>query len=103
MAGCDVGFHVAGVNTLCLADPSELERVNVAGAAAVARAAADAGLPRSCTRRPRRRIGEPKGTIGREDTPHRGWYLSDYDRTKHAGERAVLEIAARNAAWTSCA
>src|SRR4029079_3875169 len=45
MAGCDVGFHVAGVNTLCPSDPSELERVNVAGAAAVARAAAAAGLP----------------------------------------------------------
>ena len=40
MEGCDVGFHVAGVNTLCPSDPSELERVNVDGAAAVARAAA---------------------------------------------------------------
>jgi dihydroflavonol-4-reductase len=102
MAGCDVGFHVAGVNTLCPSDPSELERVNVAGAAAVARAAADAGLPRLVHTSSSSAIGEPKGTIGREDTPHRGWYLSDYDRTKHAGERAVLEIGAERGLDVVC-
>jgi dihydroflavonol-4-reductase len=94
LRGCDVGFHVAGVNTLCPADPTELEIVNVAGAAAVARAAAAAGLPRLVHTSSAATIGEPRGTTGREDTEHRGWYLSDYDRTKHAGERAVLEIAA---------
>ena len=102
MAGCDVGFHVAGVNTLCPSDPSELERVNVGGAAAVARAAADAGLPRLVHTSSSSAIGEPKGTIGREDTPHRGWYLSDYDRTKHAGERAVLEIGAERGLDVVC-
>ena len=102
MAGCDVGFHVAGVNTLCPSDPSELERINVAGAAAVARAAADAGLPRLVHTSSSSTIGEPKGTIGREDTPHRGWYLSDYDRTKHAGERAVLEIGAERGLDVVC-
>ena len=102
MAGCDVGFHVAGVNTLCPSDPSELERVNVGGAAAVARAAADAGLPRLVHTSSSSAIGEPKGTVGREDTPHRGWYLSDYDRTKHAGERAVLEIGAERGLDVVC-
>ena len=102
MAGCDVGFHVAGVNTLCPSDPSELERINVGGAAAVARAAADAGLPRLVHTSSSSAIGEPKGTIGREDTPHRGWYLSDYDRTKHAGERAVLEIGAERGLDVVC-
>ena len=33
------------------------------------------------------------GTIGREDTPHRGWYLSTYERTKTEGERAALAAA----------
>ena len=82
--------------------PSELERVNVAGAAAVARAAADAGLPRLVHTSSSSAIGEPKGTVGREDTPHRGWYLSDYDRTKHAGERAVLEIGAERGLDVVC-
>ena len=38
-------------------------------------------------------LGEAPGTIGREDTPHRGWYLSTYERTKTEGERAVLAAA----------
>jgi dihydroflavonol-4-reductase len=68
--------------------------VNVGGAATVARAAATAGLRRLVHTSSASAIGEPRGTVGREDTEHRGWYLSDYDRTKHAGERAVLEIGA---------
>ena len=35
-------------------------------------------------------IGEPPGTVGSERTPHRGWYLSTYERTKTEGERAAL-------------
>jgi dihydroflavonol-4-reductase len=102
MRGSDVVFHVAGVNTLCPADPSELERVNVGGAAAVTRAAAAAGVARLVHTSSASTIGEPSGTVGREDTPHRGWYLSDYDRTKHAGERAVLEIAAQEGLDVVC-
>ena len=30
-------------------------------------------------------------TIGREDTPHRGWFLSTYERSKTEGERVALE------------
>jgi dihydroflavonol-4-reductase len=29
--------------------------------------------------------------VGCENTPHRGWYLSTYERSKTEGERAVLE------------
>jgi dihydroflavonol-4-reductase len=102
MGGCATGFHVAGVNTLCPSDPTELEIVNVAGAASVARAAAVAGLGRLVHTSSAATIGEPRGVVGREDTRHRGWYLSDYDRTKHAGERAVLEIAARERLEVVC-
>jgi dihydroflavonol-4-reductase len=102
MRGCATGFHVAGVNTLCPSDPTELEIVNVAGAASVARAAAVAGLGRLVHTSSAATIGEPRGVVGREDTRHRGWYLSDYDRTKHAGERAVLEIAARERLEVVC-
>ena len=38
-------------------------------------------------------IGEPPGTVGTEQTPHRGWYLSTYERTKTEGERAALAAA----------
>jgi dihydroflavonol-4-reductase len=41
-------------------------------------------------------LGEAKGTVGREDSPHRGTYLSTYERSKHEGEIAAF-AAARHA------
>ena len=38
-------------------------------------------------------VGEPAGTIGDEDTIHRGSYLSVYDRSKHLGEQAAFRAA----------
>jgi dihydroflavonol-4-reductase len=93
MDGCELAFHVAGVNAMCVEDPEAMRRVNVDGAAGAVRAAARAGVPRHVHTSSATTIGEPPGTVGREDTPHRGWYLSTYDRTKTEGERAVLAAA----------
>jgi dihydroflavonol-4-reductase len=70
-----------------------MRRVNVDGAAAAVHAAARARVPRLVHTSSAATIGEPPGTVGREDTPHRGWYLSTYERTKTEGERAVLAAA----------
>jgi dihydroflavonol-4-reductase len=93
MDGADLAFHVAGVNKLCVEDPEPMRRVNVDGAVAAVRAAAQVGLPRLVHTSSAATLGEAPGTIGREDTPHRGWYLSTYERTKTEGERAVLAAA----------
>lgn len=90
MEGSDLVFHVAGVNELCPADPRELYRVNVDGAAAAVRAAARAGVPRIVHTSSAAVLGEAKGTVGSEDSPHRGWFLSTYERSKLDGERAAL-------------
>ena len=39
-------------------------------------------------------LGEAAGTVGTEDSAHRGSYLSVYDRSKHEGEQAVFAAAA---------
>jgi dihydroflavonol-4-reductase len=93
MDGADLAFHVAGVNKLCVDDPAPMRRVNVDGAVAAVRAAAQVGLPRLVHTSSAATLGEAPGTIGREDTRHRGWYLSTYERTKTEGERAVLAAA----------
>jgi dihydroflavonol-4-reductase len=54
------------------------------------RAAARAGIRRLVHTSSANTIGEPEGSVGREDTPHRGWYLSVYERSKTEGEHAVL-------------
>lgn len=95
MSGCDVVFHVAGVNAFCLADPSILYRVNVEGSRAVIRASARAGVKRVVYTSSAAVVGEAAGTVGREDSPHRGWFLSHYERSKFEAERAVLTAAAQ--------
>jgi dihydroflavonol-4-reductase len=94
MVGCEAAYHVDGVNSHCPPDPDMLLRVNVGGAEAAVRAAARAGIGRIVYTSSAASLGEPVGTVGTEDCPHRGSYLSVYDRSKHEGERAVFAAAA---------
>ncbi len=96
MEGCVHAFNIAGVNSLCVEDPRPMERLNVDGPVAAVQAAARAGVARLVHTSSAATIGEPKGTVGTEETPHRGWYLSTYERTKTVGERAA-EAAASEA------
>ena len=93
MRGCSTVFHVAGVNGMCLRDPSDMLRTNVEGSMNAVRAAADAGVGRVVYTSSSSTIGEPRHTVGREDSPHRGSYLSAYERSKHLAERRVFELA----------
>jgi dihydroflavonol-4-reductase len=96
MRGCDIVFHVAGMNTMCPEDPVEMIHVNVRGAEAAVRAAARAGVKRLVLTSSAASLGEEHGTIGNEDSPHRGWYLSVYERSKHEGEVAALAAGERD-------
>ena len=94
MEGCDVAYHVAGLNGFCLPDPSELVRMNVTGTVNVVRAAGAAGVRRVVYTSSAATIGEAAGTIGREDSPHRGSFLSHYEHSKWHAEREALATAA---------
>jgi dihydroflavonol-4-reductase len=95
MEGCEIAYHVAAINTHCPPDPDLLLRTNVQGAENAVRAAARAGIRRVVFTSSAASVGEPKGTIGREDTEHRGSYLSVYDKSKHHGEQAAFGEGAR--------
>jgi dihydroflavonol-4-reductase len=95
MDGCALLFHVAGINTMCPSDPAALFHVNVRGAEAAVRAAASAGVPRVVLTSSAASLGEAGGTVGREDSPHRGSFLSVYERSKHEGEAAAFAAARR--------
>jgi dihydroflavonol-4-reductase len=95
MAGCELLYHVAGVNSMCPADPAKLFHVNVRGAESAVRAAARAGVRRVVLTSSAAALGEPHGAVGNEDTKHRGTYLSVYERSKHEGELAAFAAARR--------
>jgi dihydroflavonol-4-reductase len=94
MEGCELAFHVAGVNALCVKDPENMRRVNVDGAVLAVKAAKRVGVPRLVHTSSAATVGEEPGAIGNEDTVHRGWFLSTYEQTKTEGERAALAAAA---------
>ena len=102
MRGSAVAFHVAGVNALCPRVPAPLYRVNRDGARVVVRAAAAAGVRRLVHTSSAATLGEARGSVGREETPHRGAFLSHYERSKTEGERAVLEEASRQGLDVVC-
>jgi dihydroflavonol-4-reductase len=91
--GCGTVFHVAGMNATCLRDQQPMYRTNVEGSENVVRAAVLEGVGRVVYTSSASAIGEQRDAIGSEDTPHRGRYLSHYERSKHLAERRVLELA----------
>lgn len=95
LAGCRTVFHVAGLNAMCLRDPERLDSVNVGGTRAVVRAAADAGVGRVVYTSSAATIGERRGVVATETTPHRGSYNTAYERSKHRAEVAAFEESDR--------
>jgi dihydroflavonol-4-reductase len=93
MGGCDLVYHVAGANAFCVRDPSPMFEINVRGSENVVRAAARTGVRRVVYTSSAATLGEASGTIGSEESPHRGWFYSDYERSKFEAERAVLAAA----------
>ena len=87
MNGCDIVYHVAGLNRMCPRDPAELDATNIDGAVTAVHAAADARVARLVLTSSSAAIGEPAGTVGTEDSVHRGRFLSRYERSKYLGER----------------
>lgn len=86
-------FHVAGVNELCPRDPGHMWRVNVEGTNAVLDASIRAGVERFVHTSSATTLGEEEGTVGSEDSMHRGHFLSEYERSKTVAERLTLDRA----------
>jgi dihydroflavonol-4-reductase len=93
MQGCDLAFHVGGINKFCVADPAPMLYANVDGAIAAVNAAKRAGVPRLVVTSSAATLGEAHGVVADEWTPHRGFYLSEYERSKTLGERAAMRTA----------
>jgi dihydroflavonol-4-reductase len=94
MQGCETVFHVAGVNAMCVRDPEAMFRANVHGSESVMTASARAGVARVVYTSSAATIGEARGVVGTEDTPHRGTFLSAYERSKFVAEQRVFALGA---------
>ncbi|MEX0651008.1 MAG: NAD-dependent epimerase/dehydratase family protein, partial [Actinomycetota bacterium] len=73
-------------------EPTPMMRTNVDGTAAIVRAASAARVAKLVYTSSATTIGELAGEIGREDTQHRGSFMSNYERSKYLGERRALTL-----------
>ncbi len=89
----EVVYHVAGVNDMCSEDPELMWRVNVEGTRSVMAACRSEGVRRLVHTSSAVTVGEGEGIVANEDTVHRGFFLSEYERSKHAAERVLLNQA----------
>ncbi|CAN5751702.1 NAD-dependent epimerase/dehydratase family protein [soil metagenome] len=102
VAGCEIVFNIAGINQMCVRDTSVMHRVNVDGVSAVVEACNRAGVRRLIHTSSAVTIGEARGEVGNEGSEHRGFFLSEYERTKFLGEQRLfagtgdLEVVAVN-------
>jgi len=100
--GCEIVYHAAGVNGFCMRDPGPMRAANVTGTENVIGACARAGVRRIVYTSSAAVIGEEAGVVATEDTPHRGWFLSEYERSKHDAEVAAMREAARHEVELVC-
>jgi dihydroflavonol-4-reductase len=89
----DLVIHAAGLNAFCLADPEPLYAMNVEGTRALLQAAGEVGVTRVVYTSSALTIGEPRGQVAHEGTPHRGAFLSHYERSKYEAEQVAQSFA----------
>jgi dihydroflavonol-4-reductase len=90
--GCERLFHVAALFEMWQPDQRQYYRVNVEGTRNVLEGALEAGVRRVVYTSSAATIGEAQGELGDEHTVHRGYFLSDYERSKYLGEQVAWEV-----------
>ena len=100
--GCEVSYHAPGVNGFCMRDPGPMRAANVTGTENVVAACGRAGVRRIVYTSSAAAIGEAAGVTATEDTPHRGWFLSEYERSKYDAELAAVREAERHGVELVC-
>jgi nucleoside-diphosphate-sugar epimerase len=93
--GCDRLLHVAALFEMWHPDKRAYYETNVDGTANVLETALEMGLLRVVYTSSAVAIGEGRDQTGDEDTVHRGYFLSDYERSKYLAEQVALEICER--------
>jgi dihydroflavonol-4-reductase len=89
LEGCDTLFHAAALYDLWGLDETELLRTETEGTQNAMEAALTVGIEKVIYTSTAVAIGEARGQTASEDTPHRGYFLSIYEKAKHAAEQVA--------------
>jgi dihydroflavonol-4-reductase len=90
--GCEVVYHAAGMNQLCLPDPTPLYQVNVDGTERLLRAAQRAGVRRVVYTSSAATLGGGGSRPADERSGAPETFTSHYARSKYQAERVAREF-----------
>jgi len=93
--GCNWLFHAAAIYEFWVPDPQTMVRTEVEGTRNVLEVARDEGISRVIYTSTAATVGEPRGLTGVEETPHRGYFLSRYERAKFEAEQLAKQYIAQ--------
>ena len=90
LAGCDTLFHAAALYDLWGLDEAELLATETEGTRNAMEAALAVGVAKVVYTSTAACLGEAKGQVATETTVHRGYFLSRYEKAKHAAEQVAF-------------
>lgn len=93
LTGCDTLYHTAALYSFWVPDKQVLMQTEIEGTRNVMAAAQQSNVKKVVYTSTTFTIGEAKGQIGRENTPHRGYFCTAYEAAKYKAECIVQEFA----------
>lgn len=91
--GCDTLYHAAAIYSYWVPDKALLMQTEIEGTRNVMTAARNDGVSKVVYTSTTFTIGEKRGEVGNENTPHRGYFCTAYEEAKYRAELVVQEFA----------
>tara|TARA_B100001057_G_scaffold491095_1_gene580637 strand:+ start:3618 stop:4613 length:996 start_codon:yes stop_codon:yes gene_type:complete len=88
----DAIFHVAGVNKMCSKNPQYMFDANIDGTKNILSLGNDLEISKFVYTSSAVTLGENLGSIGNENSTHRGHYLSKYEESKFLAEQEAFNF-----------
>lgn len=88
----DAIFHVAGVNKMCSKNPQYMFDANIDGTKNILSLGNDLEISKFVYTSSAVTLGENLGSIGNENSTHRGYYLSKYEESKFLAEQEAFNF-----------
>ena len=86
----DAIFHIAGVNKMCSKNPDGMFKANIEGTKAMLQLGNRLKIKKFIYTSSAVTLGEKLGTLGNEQSNHRGYFLSNYEESKYLAEKEAF-------------
>ena len=87
----DAIFHIAGVNKMCSRNPEGMFKANIEGTKEMLQLGNRLKIKKFIYTSSAVTLGEKLGTLGNEQSNHRGYFLSKYEESKYLAEKEAFD------------